>query len=446
MNVVAPLVDTLQALKRSSDIAGPGAIPGTGKVVNDVRLPSRAALQQLLGADLGGAHESTHARLASRFGEATTLSVAARAISAILGAAPDDVAEVRGASPVWTAATTPQPAQLARALARVVATSGLFYESHLQQFAAGTRPLVLLAQEPQARLGPLASTRPELFTPVPLGGGAEWLNPAAKSVVTLTAAMVSALAATASSAEAGEAVTAVPATAGETPQTPATASPQAVRAGGMPELQAAPDGPRPGPASRVNAAYEALRAVEGVAPMGTAGKGGSPEGVEEAPVQQNRATVSSLTRHGEPAGNTIHPEAVSLVRQQLDVLAMPVFRWNGEMWPGVPMQWDIREEQEPGDMQAGSEADSAQRSWSTRLAINLPRLGDVEVRLSLAGATLQLHLGAREAGTVSLLGEGGKELSGRLGDLGLQLAGLQVGALPTVAPVLQPGQKGAHAS
>lgn len=445
MNVVAPLVDTLQALKRLSDIAGPGAIPGAGKVVNDVRLPSRAALQQLLGADLGGAHELTQARLASRFGEATTLSVAARAISAILGAAPDDVAGVRGASPVWAAATTPQPAQLAGALARVVATSGLFYESHLQQFAAGTRPLMLLAQEPQARLGPLASTRPELFTPVQ-GNGAEWLNPAAKNVVTLTAAMVSALAAAASSAEAGEAASAVPATAGQTPQSPATAGSQSVRTGGMPELQAVPEGPRPGPAGRVEAAYGALRAADGAAPMGTAGKAGGPEGLDDAPVQQSRSTASGLARHGESAGNTIHPEAVSLVRQQLDVLAMPVFRWNGEMWPGVPMQWDIREEQAPGDMPAGAEADSAPRSWSTRLAIKLPRLGEVEVRLSLAGATLQLQLGAREAATVGLLGEGGKALPARLGDLGLQLAGLQVGALPALAPAPQQEQKDAHAS
>lgn len=444
MNVVAPLVDTLQALKRPSDIAGPGAIPGAGKVVNDVRLPSRAALQQLLGADLGGAHELTQARLASRFGEATTLSVAARAISTILGAAPDDVAEIRGASPVWTAATTPQPAQLAGALARVVATSGLFYESHLQQFAAGTRPLVLLAQEPQARLGPLASTRPELFAPVQ-GDEAEWLSPATKSVATPAAATVSALAAAAFSAEAGEAANAVPATVGQTPQPPVAAGSQSMRTGGMPDL-AAPEGPRPGPAGRVDAAYGALRTADDAAPMGSAGKAGGPEGLEDAPVQQSRSTASGLARHGESAGNTIHPEAVSLVRQQLDVLAMPVFRWNGEMWPGVPMQWDIREEQVPGDMPAGAEADSAQRSWSTRLAISLPRLGDVEVRLSLAGATLQLQLGAREAATVGLLGEGGKALPARLGDLGLQLAGLQVGALPAVAPAPQQEQKDAHAS
>lgn len=444
MNVIAPLVDTLLALKRPTDVAAPGAVPGTGAVANDVRLPSRAAMQLLLGVDLGVGRESTPAQLASRFGEATTLSVAARAISAILGAGPDDAVGVRGASPVWPSFTTPIPAQLAGALARVVATSGLFYESHLQQFAAGMRPLALLAQEPQARLGALASTHPELLKPAQ-GDPKTWLNPGAKSATasaTATAAAIGVLVDAVSSVDGGEIATAPKAVE----QTPASGSQQVVRTD-MPEPQAAADGPRPGPAGRVDAAYGAQRVADTVASLGLAvDKRANSERLEEAQGQlpKNQATDSSQARSAEQGSAAIHPEAVSLVRQQLDVLAMSAFRWGGEVWPGTPMQWDIREEHEDARVEAEAD-DAARRTWSTRLAITLPTLREVEVRLSLAGSTLQVHLAAREAATVALLGEGGSELPKRFGGLGLQLTGLQIGALP-VEPASQEVRKDADAS
>ncbi|MFI5445967.1 flagellar hook-length control protein FliK [Polaromonas sp. UC242_47] len=421
MNVVPPLVDTLLALKRPVDVAAPGAVPGTAAVTNDVRLPSRAALQQLLGADLGATRESAQAQQVARFGEATTLSVAARAISAILGAAPDDAVGIRGTSPVWTGSTAPVPAQLAGALVRVVAGSGLFYESHLQQFAAGTRPLALLAQEPQARLGLLAQTRPDLLKPAP-GDMDAWLNPGAK-----TAAVIAALAGSAAHVDGAE--TFVTAEGGEPAPTPG--KPQPVRTD-TPE-QAPVDGPRSGPAGRVDAAYGVQRAAD----VGAAAGGHVlSEGLEEAPEQgaKHSATVSSPVRGNEHGSATIHPEAVSLVRQQLEVLAMPAFRWGGEVWPGTPMTWEIHEEHPEASAEAGVEG--TQRTWSTRLAITLPTLKEVEVRLSLVGDTLQVHLAAREASTVALLGKGRQELPKRLDDAGLQLTGLQIGVLP-VAPAPQ---------
>jgi hypothetical protein len=362
------------------------------------------------------------------------LSVAARAISAILGAAPDDAAGVRGTSPVWTASAAPQPAQLAGALARVVATSGLFYESHLQQFAAGTRPLAVLAQEPQARLGALASSRPDLFKLAP-GDMDTWLNPGAKSA---TAAMISALAGAASPVDGAE--TLLTAKGGE--PVPAPGRPQPARAG-MTEQQVPVDGPRLGSAGRVDAAYGVQRAADPATAID--GRVYS-EGLEDAPASgaRQQAAASSPVRSSEHGSATIHPDAVSLVRQQLDVLAMPAFRWGGEVWPGTPMQWDIREEQREG-VPAEAEVDAAQRSWSTRLAITLPTLKEVEVRLSMVGTTLQVHLAAREASTVALLGEGRKELPKRFGDVGLQLTGLQIGAFP-VEPALQMPRKDAHAS
>jgi len=131
----------------------------------------------------------------------------------------------------------------------------------------------------------------------------------------------------------------------------------------------------------------------------------------------------------------VHPESLGLVRQQLELLAQPLLRWSGQAWPGTAMDWDITEEQEAPQ---GAEDDAAPaRRWSTRVALSLPTLGAVEARLSIDGATLQLHLRAAEPATVSLLDAAGTELPARMDAQGLQLATLHIDGLestPEQAP------------
>jgi hypothetical protein len=97
------------------------------------------------------------------------------------------------------------------------------------------------------------------------------------------------------------------------------------------------------------------------------------------------------------------------------------------------MDWEIQEE--PNERQTAKAPEAAARSCTTRLAMRLPALGAVDMRLTLAGSTLQVHLVAREPATVALLIDGGHELPQRFGALGLQLTELQIGALAD-APVL----------
>jgi len=87
--------------------------------------------------------------------QAAELSPAARLLGQVLhsaaGAAP--LATLNPATPLL-AQGAPDPAQLAQQLQQAVAKSGLFYESHLAQWAEGKRPLAELMTEPQARLAP----------------------------------------------------------------------------------------------------------------------------------------------------------------------------------------------------------------------------------------------------------------------------------------------------
>jgi hypothetical protein len=351
MSGLTPLVDTLLAtrlaqrvdlvpLKPGVEIAGPGPVTSAEEVANDVRQPSRAAVEQQLGVGLLKSDQRGHGDATAGAGNGVTLSAAARAVSAILDGRAGAAAKITGTEALLPLPSSPL-AGLAASLARTVGNSGLFYESHLAQFAAGTCTLAELAQEPQARL-----------------------DPALKAALALPAAGLA-------------------------------DSAQALQTSERSLL--------------LENAYASNQDAEG----------------QEPTAKQAGAAALDAARSNAAALAGIHPDAVALVRQQLELLAAPVFRWGGEAWPGVPMDWEIQEEAR----QAAADDETAPRRWSTRLALTLPTLREVEVRISLVGSALQVHLAASENATCDVLADARAELPERLQALGLQLTGLQIGAL-----------------
>lgn len=439
MSGVTPLIDTLLAtrlaqrvdlvpLKGQAGIAGPGAVTNAERVTNDIRLPSRAALQQQLGVGLSDSGDSSsNTAKSARPGETVTLSAVARAITAILDIQSGATPKIRGGEPLWPHPQPPVAHLLTATLARTVATSGLFYESHLQQYAAGTRTLAQLVQEPQARLDTMAKMPLELpgarVAGQDLGpGGVARLveapgRPPAAGQALLDVAVAS------SDAGAEPLLALRPGAAGN-----------AVTINSSEASGASASMPLPvGLAARLDPAN--LAAAYGRAGVPDSEHPPFHEIAGQEPGAENPdASSRDVVRNNNPVAAAIHPDAIALVRQQLELLAVPVFRWGGEVWPGTPMDWEIHEERD--DRQAAADSEAAQRTWTTRLAMTLPTLGAVEVRLSLAGTTLQVHLAARENATLALLSDGGNELPQRFGAVGLQLSGLQIGAL-AVEPAAQ---------
>jgi hypothetical protein len=448
MSGVTPLVDTLLAtrlgqrvdlvpLKAQVEIAGPGAVANVEKVGNDVRLPSREALQSQLGVGVPGQGGVPAGPAHAETGGAVMLSAVARTVSALLELPAAGPAAVRGQvalQPDMRASTVPV---LAAALVRTVAESGLFYESHLQQYAAGQRTLAQLAREPQAGLAaPAAGVQPPDVSPP---------SPATAAVVAL-----------ASLAKLLEGMAALP--PAPSPSPPPSPLPPLLLEGGpvldMPQAEAA--APLPADSGARPAAGAA--AAPG-SPAMTYGPSGQPDplppiwhdfSVPDAgtPVplaaSSDTARVAQAAHAAQPAA-AIHPDAVGLVRQQLEMLAQPVFRWSGEGWPGIPIDWEIRqegnqygwEEREEREKREGLERregggapEVAPAAWVTRLTLELPRLGTVDVHLGLAGTALQLRLDASRQGTAAGLEQAGAELSRRLSAAGLALTELRVGSMP----------------
>ena len=130
---------------------------------------------------------------------------------------------------------------------------------------------------------------------------------------------------------------------------------------------------------------------------------------------------SSLTSGGNPLAG-IHPEAASLVHQQLDVLANQSLVWQGQAWPGAHMEWEIARDRTQG----GELMDNDH--WATRLQIELPRLGLVQARLTLAGNQVVMSLVApSSAGELS---QNGNALRQQFVSAGLALSQLTVDTQP----------------
>ena len=81
-----------------------------------------------------------------------------------------------------------------------------------------------------------------------------------------------------------------------------------------------------------------------------------------------------------PTSPTALPgELRPLVQQQLDALATQTFAWQGQVWPGQDMLWEIG-----SDLDGQRDADGAEaRHWQTRLKLDLPSLGPIDAMLRL---------------------------------------------------------------
>lgn len=299
MSGITPLIDSLLAtrlaqrtdlvpLKAQVDIDAPTAANPLEPVVNDVRLASRTTLQP--HAIVGTASLVPNAPAAAIVDAPVSLSLLAQTLTELLDKTEPGPTRLLGNQALWPGPTAPDIPQLAATLASTVADSGLFYESHLQQFATGRRALAQLRQEPQAQVTQQPARHPT-----------------------------------------------------------------------TPDL------------------------VDRVA---------------------------------------VHPDTQALVRQQLDLLALPIVRWSGEAWPGIRLDWDIQEEPDTSPEHPADDA-PAQR-WTTRLALQLPKLGPVEAQLHLDGNTLRLRLRAESPTTAALLDPAGTALPERLSAQGLQLLACRI--------------------
>ncbi|MGV6476384.1 hypothetical protein [Azotobacter vinelandii] len=178
-------------------------------------------------------------------------------------------------------------------------------------------------------------------------------------------------------------------------------------AGWQPPTEAPPSPPRPG-----------VEAAPAVLPAPAAADAAAAD--EQPPATAPPAASGEATRHG-PA---LEPEqAQGLVRQQLELLANPSLRWQGEVWPGLFMSLSLqapeaqrRGSSRSGEGGAGGEGGVEEERWSLRLDLRLPDQGDLQVEAWLDARSLSLTLSSDSPAVLEYFARDGERLRERIAE------------------------------
>ena len=106
--------------------------------------------------------------------------------------------------------------------------------------------------------------------------------------------------------------------------------------------------------------------------------------------------------------------ALGLLPQQLSILENQQLSWQGQVWTGQMMEWDIRlrnQDQSPsGRHQQPSSGDEPAASVDSQITLHLPKLGKVSAQLSILSGRMHIKILAEEATTISKLKAQSKNL------------------------------------
>ncbi|UXY13711.1 flagellar hook-length control protein FliK [Chitiniphilus purpureus] len=109
-----------------------------------------------------------------------------------------------------------------------------------------------------------------------------------------------------------------------------------------------------------------------------------------------------------------------LVQQQLDAIEQRPLIWQGQAWPGQPLEWRVQLENE---RDADGQVDAAAQHWQTQLNLTLPKLGAISITATLYQGQFNLQFASRQPATLA-------QLRAHQAQLGQQFeaAGLTLGA------------------
>lgn len=329
-------------------------------------------------------------------------------------------------------------AELAPALSKAVAQSGLFYESHQAQWVAGKLSLANLRQEPQGQQptphAPLAATNLPTPSPSLATALASTLPAAARATQTSSATASPLPGATPTTTPGGPAASLPPQAGAQTPLAqpllPQTTQlppglllyqsnqSQPLDTPAPPLLASAPENADEANAPAANNAHPAL-----------SGQSASASSVQKEAVSDVALLRVYTHTASSQAASPIPEELRTLVQQQLDASGAQRLLWHGEIWPEQKMQWQLEWQQQGHQEGEGEES----LPWKTNLRLTMPRLGTVDATLQLGPAGVRISLNADDAGSAAEMRDKIEELTLAMEAAGLSLLGMTVWQTPESA-------------
>lgn len=140
-------------------------------------------------------------------------------------------------------------------------------------------------------------------------------------------------------------------------------------------------------------------------------------GTAETPQQTSAPSATAAN----PA-QTVPEELRPLVQQQLDAAATQRLAWHGEVWPGQTLDWQI----EADDRRTGNAQPDSERGWITSLRLVMPRLGEIDARLSLTEQGARIAIATPTGASAADLQDAAPSLERSMAAAGVPLLALQV--------------------
>lgn len=135
----------------------------------------------------------------------------------------------------------------------------------------------------------------------------------------------------------------------------------------------------------------------------------------------NPLSATSAATESRVAAPGIPEHLQTLVQQQMHALETRQVLWQGQIWQGQEMRWEVREESPRPSPQGTDEG-----QWTTQVDLNLPNLGDVSARLSFNGSALNLTFDVSDTQTRDKLGNASSQLIAALSERGIPVVHTQI--------------------
>jgi hypothetical protein len=145
------------------------------------------------------------------------------------------------------------------------------------------------------------------------------------------------------------------------------------------------------------------------------------------PQMQRAANANAPEAGGRAQAPATDPAIAQLINLQLTAHEQARVAWQGQVWPGQDLQWEINKDAPEGGAGAGGEPEPA---WRSAVRLRFALLGEIAATVAMAGDRLHIQLQAGSSDVGRLLREHAGQLSAAMEAAGTPLTSLNIATQP----------------
>jgi len=156
---------------------------------------------------------------------------------------------------------------------------------------------------------------------------------------------------------------------------------------------------------------------------------------------QGARPMSDLSAEPQAQGrmpSPLDPATAQFINMQLTAHEQARVAWQGQLWPGQEMRWEVERDAPDGQASGGQDEEVA-ATWQSRLTLRFGALGEIGARVVLSGDQLHIRLDAASEDAGARLQAGRARLEDALAAAGTPLSTLAIHAANhAAAPAADP--------